>query len=166
MALNGLLIAFFEMVVVFKLEGKKPYLYLIALGTVLMAVAYSFLQLGYLSPYIISVAFVLLMTFSEIIGMPFMNTWYIARSSEHNRGQYAAIYTMAWSAAQVIGSTTGTQIAHTIGFSNLWWGVSGISLVAAFGYYWLYSLEKNKGRSNATLKMLRCLIYIILQQLH
>ena len=73
----------------------------------------------------------------EIFSMPFMNSYYISRSSEGNRGQYAAYYTMAWSAAQVIGSTSGTQIAHAIGFNNLWWIVGGICLLTATGYHYL-----------------------------
>ena len=51
-----------------------------------------------------------------MIAMPFMNSFYIGRSTEGNRGQYAALYTMAWSAAQVIGSSSGTQIVQATGF--------------------------------------------------
>jgi hypothetical protein len=46
---------------------------------------------------------------------------------------------MAWSAAQVIGSTGGTQIAYAIGFNNLWWIAGICSLLTAFGYNWLLS---------------------------
>jgi predicted MFS family arabinose efflux permease len=80
-----------------------------------------------------------LITIAEMVAMPFMNSYYISRSTEGNRGQYAAYYTMAWSAAQVIGSTSGTQISYAIGFNNLWWIIGGICLLNAFGYQWLFS---------------------------
>lgn len=76
----------------------------------------------------------LLITIAEMVSMPFMNSYYISRSTEGNRGQYAGYYTMAWSAAQVIGSASGTQIAYAAGFNNLWWIIGGICLVTAFGY--------------------------------
>jgi predicted MFS family arabinose efflux permease len=81
----------------------------------------------------------ILMTFAEMTSLPFMASYYISRSSDGNRGQYAAYYTMAWSAAQIIGSTSGTQVAYAIGFNNLWWIVSGICLLTAFGYQRLLS---------------------------
>ncbi|HNH23044.1 MAG TPA: MFS transporter, partial [Ferruginibacter sp.] len=66
------------------------------------------------------------------------------RSSEGNRGQYAALYTMAWSMAQVIGSALGTQVAYLAGFSNLWWMIGAICLLTALGYQRLYKLPVDR----------------------
>ncbi len=134
MAVNGLIIALFEMVIVFKLEGRWPYLKLMAYGTMIMAVAFFVLNIPYLPSFIIAASSMMLITVAEMIAMPFMNSYYISRSTEGNRGQYAAYYTMAWSAAQVIGSSSGTQIAYAAGFTNLWWIIGGICLLTAFGY--------------------------------
>jgi predicted MFS family arabinose efflux permease len=134
MAMNGVLIALVEMVIVFKLEGRRPYLRLITYGTIVMAISFFVLNLPFIHGFIVAVLFMLLMTVAEMISMPFMNSYYISRSTEANRGQYAGYYTMAWSAAQVIGSTSGTQIAHAIGFNNLWWITGGICLLTALGY--------------------------------
>jgi predicted MFS family arabinose efflux permease len=135
MALNGILIALVEMVIVFKLERKLPYLKLMMFGSVLMAVSFFILNITFASGYLIAVASTIMVTFAEMIAMPFMNTWYIKRSNETNRGEYAALYTMAWSTAQVFGSSTGTFVAFTLGFTNLWWIIGGLSLLVAFGYY-------------------------------
>ena len=78
-----------------------------------------------------------------MIAMPFMNSFYIGRSTEGNRGQYAALYTMAWSAAQVIGSSTGTLIVATTGFFYLWIIVAGVSFIGATGYWQLYRQNSN-----------------------
>ncbi|MEP7255215.1 MAG: MFS transporter [Ferruginibacter sp.] len=137
MAMNGIIIALFEMVIVFKLEGKLPYLRLMSYGSIVMAFSFFILNIPLLSGFLIAVLSTLLITLAEMIAMPFMNSYYISRSSEGNRGQYAALYTMAWSAAQVIGSTSGTQIAYATGFNNLWWIIGGICLLTAIGYHYL-----------------------------
>ena len=137
MSVNGVLIALFEMVIVFKLEGSRPYLKLMTYGTILMAASFFILNLPLANGFIIAMAATLIITLGEIIGMPFMNSYYIARSTTENRGQYAALFTMAWSCAQVIGSLSGTQIVHSFGFSYLWWFIGGICLLTAFGFNYL-----------------------------
>ncbi len=141
MAMNGIIIAFFEMVIVFRLEGTLPYLRLMMWGTLLMAVAYWMLNLPLQSGFMVALIAMLTITVAEILAMPFMNTWYIARTTPGNRGQYAALYTMAWSVAQIAGSLSGTSIAHAIGFNSLWWIIGAVCLITAWGYNYL---EKRK----------------------
>jgi predicted MFS family arabinose efflux permease len=141
MAMNGVIIALVEMVIVFKLEGRRPYLRLMAYGTVLMGISFFILNIPFIHGFIIAASSMVIITFAEMTAMPFMNSYYISRSSEGNRGQYAAYYTMAWSAAQVIGSTGGTQIAYAIGFNNLWWIIAAICLLTAVGYNKLLSKQ-------------------------
>lgn len=139
MALGGILIALFEMIIVFKLEGTKPYLRLITIGTVIMGVSFFILNIPFIHGITIATISMVIITIAEMIAMPFMNSYYIARSNEANRGQYASYYTMAWSAAQIIGSTCGTLIAYAIGFNNLWWIIGGICMLTAIGYNKLYT---------------------------
>jgi len=138
MAANGLFIALFEMVIVFKLEGKLPYLRLMFYGTLLMALSFLFLNIPAGSGIVLACLFMLVITVAEIIAMPFMNSYYISRTTDTNRGQYAGMYTMAWSAAQVIGSSAGAFFAFRYGFNNLWFAICIMSVIAAFGYLWLY----------------------------
>ena len=138
MAINGLLIALVEMVIVFKLEGRKPYLVLMAYGSVIMGISFLILNISFAGSFFIATVFIVFITIAEMIAMPFMNSFYIGRSSETNRGQYAALYTMAWSAAQVIGSSTGTLIVAVTGFGYLWIIVAAISFMGAAGYARLY----------------------------
>lgn len=134
MAMNGILIALFEMVIVFKLEGTWPYLKLMATGAILMGASFFILNIPLAGGLIVAIASTLTITFAEMIAMPFMNSYYISRSAEGNRGQYAALYTMAWSIAQVIGSAAGTEVAYHMGFNNLWWIIGGLCLLTAAGY--------------------------------
>jgi predicted MFS family arabinose efflux permease len=138
MSLNGILIAVVEMPLVFKIEGRKPYLMLIAAGTLLMGLSFLLLNIPLLGGMLIAVLFVLVLTVAEIISMPFMNSYYISRTKEHNRGAYAGMYTMAWSAAQVIGSSSGAVLAHNIGFVNLWFLAAFVCVLAAMGFYQLH----------------------------
>lgn len=143
LAVNGFIIAIVEMVLVFKLEGRWPYLRLMAVGTFIMAVSFFVLNMHFMHSFLLAMLSMILITLAEMVAMPFMNSYYISRSTESNRGQYAGYYTMAWSAAQVIGSTSGTQIAYAIGFTNLWWIIGGICLVTAFGYQKLLAKSQN-----------------------
>lgn len=137
MSVNGILIALVEMVLVFKLEGRKPYLTFMCYGSVIMGIAYLLLNLPIASGFIIAFFSMMVITIAEMIGMPFMNSYYIGKSSDLNRGQYAGLYTMSWSLAQVIGSICGALVAATFGFFNLWLLVGFVCMIAAAGYYWL-----------------------------
>ena len=144
MATNGLIIVFIEMVIVYKLEGRQRNTVYITMGTLLMAAAYCMLNVFLMTAFMAFVMIVFI-TFAEILAMPFMNSYWIGRSKPHNRGQYAALYTMAWSAAQTFGPMGGAQIAEHCGFNWLWWIVCGLSLVAALGFMRLhvYSAKKD-----------------------
>lgn len=142
MTLNGLLITVLEMVLVFKLEGKRENLFYIFFGVIVVGVSYMLLNV--LPPVIVAAFFcMILTTFGEISSMPFMNSFWISRTSVTNRGQYAGLYTIAWSVAQVIGPIGGSQLAQHAGFTALWWTVGGLCLLAATGFWYLRQNKLN-----------------------
>ncbi len=140
MASNGVIIALVEMVLVYKLQGRERHPWLISGGVLLFAAGILLLNVPFMNA---GFAFfcIVLVTFGEILSMPFMNTYWISRTSHHNRGQYAALYTMAWSAAQCLGPLLGGQLADTAGFNVLWWAIGACGLLAAFGFYRLLNKE-------------------------
>ena len=73
--------------------------------------------------------------------MPFMNSFWISRTDHNNRGQYAGLYTAAWSIAQVLGPLIGSQIAQRYDFVALWWVIGAMSVIAASGFRWLQGME-------------------------
>lgn len=133
MALNGIIIAFVEMVLVYKLEGRRRNIIYITAGVTLVGVSFLLLHIP-ASGFVVAFSMIIAVTFGEILSMPFMNSYWISRSQASNRGQYAALYTMAWSAAQTMGPMGGAQLAQHFGFSLLWWVIGGLSLIAAFAY--------------------------------
>ena len=138
MALNGIIIAIFEMVLIYKLEGKRKNIFYIVIGVAIVGLAFLMLNIPGIG---VTLAFsmIIMVTLGEILSMPFMNSYWISRTTTSNRGQYAALYTMAWSAAQTLGPIGGAQIADHAGFRLLWWLTGGLALVASFSFWRLYS---------------------------
>ena len=135
-AINGILISVFEMVLVYSLEGRRSSLYYIIRGTILVGLAYMLLNIFHVN-YLIAILMTLVITIGEMMAMPFMNTFWIKRSAAHNRGQYAALYSIAWSVAQTAGPLFGGQIAQRAGWNALWWTTGGVCLLTALGFAWL-----------------------------
>ena len=137
MAANGIIIALVEMVLIYKLEGRRKNIIYITLVVFLVVISFLMLNLPGAS-VAVAASMVILVTFGEILSMPFMNSYWIARTQPSNRGQYAALYTMAWSAAQTLGPMGGAQIAEHAGFSVLWWTVGGLSIIASLSFWKLH----------------------------
>jgi MFS family permease len=73
-------------------------------------------------------------TVGEILAMPFMNSFWISRTTEANRGQYAAIYAMAWSIAQITAPIFGSQLAEDNGYNMVWWMLAAICLFTSVAF--------------------------------
>ena len=140
MAINGIVIALIEMVLIYKLEGKRKNTVYITFGVALVGLSFLMLNIPGMGAQL---AFVMIIciTFGEIFSMPFMNTYWISRTQTSNRGQYAALYTMAWSAAQCLGPLLGAQVADHYSFTVLWWIVGGLSLFASFSFWRLHKKQ-------------------------
>ncbi|HXB42565.1 MAG TPA: MFS transporter [Puia sp.] len=136
MTMSGVMIASVEMILVFSLEGRRSGLHYVSRGVFIVGIAFLLLNIlpgaGLLAVFCMLVA-----TFGEISSMPFMNSFWVARTSSNNRGQYAGLYTMAWSSAQVLGPSLGSQVAGHFSFRILWWATGCVCFVAAMGFRWL-----------------------------
>jgi predicted MFS family arabinose efflux permease len=135
LALNGLLIAIIEMILVYKLEKKYHPVSYLTLGALL--IGFSFLVLNTASLLLTVVVSMIIITFGEMLLFPFMNNFWVARSTERSRGQYAAAYTMSFSLAIVLAPTFASQIASRAGFSVLWLVNFLICTIGALGFYFL-----------------------------
>jgi predicted MFS family arabinose efflux permease len=137
LALNGVLIAVVEMVLIHNLEGKRNILIYISTGILMGAVGFVLLNL--VPPTAIAATLiVVLITLSEMLCMPFMNSFWIYRTTVYNRGEYAALYSMSWSASQVIAPFVGGYVISYGGFTLLWWVLGVVSLISSTGYMLLY----------------------------
>lgn len=131
MAINGIIIALVEMVLIYKLEGRRRNITYITFGVALVGLSFLLLNIPFAGKEL-AFTMIVLVTFGEIFSMPFMNSYWISRTQPANRGEYAALYTMAWSAAQTLGPMGGAQIAGHWGFNVLWWVVGGVCIITSF----------------------------------
>ncbi|MBL7746180.1 MAG: MFS transporter [Chitinophagaceae bacterium] len=137
MASNGVIIALVEMALIYKLEAHRRNMFYITIGVAMVGVSFLLLNIPAI-PIAVACTMIFVVTFGEILSMPFMNSYWIARTEMSNRGQYAALYTMAWSAAQTLGPMGGAQVAEQLGFTILWWIVGAICLFASFAFWKLH----------------------------
>ncbi len=144
MALNGLIITVFEMILIMKLNGKKSNSYFMKQGAILLAISYIFLYFTNLPAILIALLVVVFGTFSEIVILPFSNNFWVDKSNDSNRGAYAAAFSMTWSLANIIGPFLGALIADNFGFNWLWTALIACTLVI---YLCFNSLEKQNNLS-------------------
>jgi predicted MFS family arabinose efflux permease len=139
LALNGILIVLIEMILIHKLEGKRNPLTYISAGIIIAGTSFALLNLLPHDAWV-AILIVGLITLGEIMSMPFMNAYWINRTTNSNRGEYAALYSMSWSAAQIIAPAVGSQIIAYGGFSTLWWVLGVVCLLSSTGFFILKKL--------------------------
>lgn len=136
LALNGLIIVFIEMPFVHLLDSKGNAFKWITIGSFLYG--FSFFVLN--SPVLMNVVLitmVVLITFGEILCMPFTNVVAVNRAHPKRRGEYMALYGMSYSVAHIFGPLVGMTIAGAFGFSILWVIVLIWCLIPTIGFWWL-----------------------------
>lgn len=118
--LNGILIAIFEMVLVQHLQTRKRDLYYIFIGVIMAAVSYALLIFSVIPAVIGAVLSILFITISEMMALPFVNTFVVESSGPENRGSYASVYTLTWSLSGIIAPGLGAFIADHFSYNTLW----------------------------------------------
>jgi predicted MFS family arabinose efflux permease len=141
LAMNGLIIVLIEMVVVYKIEGKRSSTFFISIGAFLIGL--SFLMFNIQQSFMLVVFAMIVISFGEILMFPFINSFWVQRSKDHNRGQYAALFTMSFSTALILAPTLGSQIINHFGFPTLWYLNFVLCSLSAVGFIYLLK-EKNK----------------------
>lgn len=143
MALNGLLVTFFEMIVVHSIHGKRKTLHFIFIGSIFLGLCFllfNFFPHGFMVAFLSTIICVI----GEIFTLPFMNSFAMERATVINRGQYAGLFTIAWAFAQVLGPAAGSQIAFHAGFESMWWVMGGLFIFTAFGFKLLQKKEERE----------------------
>ncbi len=142
LAINGTVIALFEMVMISKIENKRSPQFYIGLGVIIVSISFAVLLLPKYFPILIASISILCFTFGEMFSIPFINTYVIKRSNEFNRGQYAAGYMVSWSFAQISAPIIGFYIAAEFSYNTLFIGISIMLSFCAYGFYTLNYKEE------------------------
>jgi MFS family permease len=98
----------------------------------------------YKMPYYVAFIMMTLITISEMLAFSVLVNFWMSRTDDTNRGQYAAIWTMVWAFSQTVGPFLGSVIAQYAGFKVF---VVNSSFVKFTGYFFVC---KNYKRLNDT----------------
>ena len=146
MALNGIIIVIAEMILVYSIEGKSKIHFLYVLVFLFAALSFACLNIFPASRFTAFFS-ITLITIGEMLSMPFMNSFCIQRSALHNRGEYAALYAMAWSLAQIAAPLSGSRIAASYGFTTLWWILSAVCVCTSISIFLLEQKIKSAAKA-------------------
>lgn len=134
LALNGLIIVVLEMPFIRSLEHITRYMIMTSIGCVLLVMSFMVLIAGWTS-IIPAVIFIVLMSFSEMFAMPFMTNYAVSRPSEDRRGQYMALYAMAYGVAHIVAPLGSMLIADQHGFYILYLGLIVLSVLVGVSFF-------------------------------
>ena len=115
LGLNGLIIVLFEMPFIKSLEHVRKYMTMISIGSFFMIFAFLTLLTGWHNIFP-ALLFIVLMSFAEMFAMPFMTNYAVSKPSENRRGQYMALYSMAYGIAHILAPVGSLPIADKFGF--------------------------------------------------
>lgn len=142
LGLNGLIIAFLEMILVRKWESRGKNLTYILYGAMACGLAFLILLFPFGKGWPLALVFMLVITLGEMLAFPFIASFIMNRATEHNRGAYATANTLSWSIAQIIGPSGGGWIAEKLGFSWLWGVLIVLCVITGFGFKYIETLQK------------------------
>ncbi len=143
LGLNGLVVFSLEMIFVYVASNRFKFRTLIMVGVLLTGLSLVLLNL-FTGAWILLVS-MLILSISEILVMPFLATLTVQRSEEQTRGAYLGLYSLAYSAAFILGPYFGTTIIDQFGFAALWWCGGGLSVITMVGFY-LVLQKMNEGQ--------------------
>jgi predicted MFS family arabinose efflux permease len=148
-ALNGLIVFLVEMPLIYRIEGRRPRLSYVRFGLMLYALSYAaFFLPGALAAALI---FTIAISFGEIFVMPFSSNFAYGRAAGAGKqGQYMALYTMAYSLANILAPLLGTQIIAAFGYATLWSVLIVLSVVTWIGFLSLQNRLKDDRRPVVT----------------
>ena len=140
-AINAVLVATVEMILIYKIQNRWSKFKFITTGALLLVLCY--LSLPFFSSITLFIIINIVISFSEMLCMPFMNTFMNERSDVSNKGQYAALYAMSWSMAQILLPVIATQTIANLGYDMLWYTLAGFSVIVMTGAMYLEKKTKN-----------------------
>jgi predicted MFS family arabinose efflux permease len=141
-AVNGITVMLVEMPMVFGIEGKRKNLWFVRLGVGLYALSYAVLVLPNEYRWFAALFYMIVISFGEILAMPFSTTWAMARASATQQGQYMALYGVAYSTANIVAPIFGTQIIATYGYHTLWVCMAVIAVFTSIGFFFLSKMTE------------------------
>ena len=139
MALNGGMIFIFEMPLIHRLEKSSiKKISIIMIGLLLFS--FSFLLLLTTQWIGILIISMLVISFGEMLGFPFTNSFAIGRAPKGKEGKFMALYTMSFALAHIFSAKFGMFIIDLFGYNSNWFLMGMLGLIAVLLTFWLQKL--------------------------
>lgn len=140
LALNGFLVVIIEMPMIALIENRKNNFTFIVWGVLCIPIAFAVLQSsgGLL---IGAMVYILMITFSEMLSMPFMMNHSLSQPVKERQGQYSALYSIAWGGGIMLAPLVGLSVAHRYGFHAMFYVFMLLGIITAIGFS---LIKKNK----------------------
>lgn len=139
MALNGILIFIFEMPLIKWLEQRLySKINLMLFGMLITVVSFLFLIIyPWLGFVIVSMVF---LTLGEMIVFPFSNSFSLDRAKRGLKGEYMALYSIAFSISHIFAHNLGFHLINAYGFTFTW---SIMAILGMLGLLFLFYLKNH-----------------------
>jgi predicted MFS family arabinose efflux permease len=143
MGLNGFLVVLLEMPLITVLEKKQKHVFQYIIAGALCA-PFAFLILNFGSDmFIWSLLYILVITLSEILAMPFMMNYSLSKPIKERQGQYSALYSISYGIANLIAPILGLGLADAFGFDMAFYFFILFGLIAVGGFMYLKKRTHN-----------------------
>ena len=161
LALNGVIMLFFELPIVTFFESKKvSKLKIISLGIVLMILGYVFLAIFEVK--FVLVLMIVFVTFGAMLTFPFANSFASTRSRIGLEAKYMTVFTMSYSFAHIFSAKMGMEIISVFGgidgYRANWIAMALIGMAALLLNFLLTGITKRE-KTNANDKILDSLFF-------
>jgi predicted MFS family arabinose efflux permease len=127
LAINGAIVVILEMPIVAWCSKKNHPFKFITLGCAFLVIAFSTLLLGN-SIFLISLLFIFFITLSEIFAMPFLMSYTIDAAPKERRGEYSALYSIAYGISFIFAPSIGLKMGGAYGMTTMLYAIIGVSI--------------------------------------
>ena len=141
LTVSGVTIVLIEMPMVYLADRRYRPLYVMLAGTLLILSGYLLLPAAVLTGYGLLLVWILLITFGEILFMPFTSTYVAKHAPPARRGEYLGLLSASFSLAFVLTPVIGFQLAEYFGYAVSIYGVSAIGII---GFLLLLTVDRSR----------------------
>lgn len=134
LGLNGLFVVLMEMPIIYRIEQQKSSSTWIAIGCIMMSISYFLLAMNY-QHIVVALVYTFFITLSEIFAMPFMMKYAMTKPEPERRGQYMAMYSVAYGISHIVAPTMGLGFAEAFNFPLFYFVAATASLVLSYLFY-------------------------------
>ena len=134
--INGLLVFFLEMPLVYIIEQKNKYFKPLVMGALLIGLAYILLSLVP-NPLIAIALYSLLVALGEVINFPLIPSLTMRRANEQNQGKYMGVVSMMFALSFLFAPISGLPVIEYVGFTAYWYLAASFSIASAICLWFL-----------------------------